>query len=132
MKNYTFMIIAIIIAGALTFFTFFPQAITAQDDDILQLHQKISDLEDRIKYLETLLIAPDESEISLNEAGQGWQNKKNWRNLKTGMTLEEVRNILGNPIKTINGVKTLWYYPNIYCGYVSFDEEGSLTTWNEP
>ena len=34
--------------------------------------------------------------------------------------------------RIIKGVKILWYYPNIYGGYVSFDEEGRLTGWNEP
>ena len=126
MKNCMLIIIAIITVGTLTFFTFFPQAITAQDDEISRLHQKIADLEERIKDLETLLIVTTEPDEVRTETGQGWQNKMNWRSLKAGMTLEEVRDILGEPIKAISGVKTLWYYPNIYCGYVSFDEQGHL------
>ena len=34
--------------------------------------------------------------------------------------------------KKIEGTRTLWYYPNIYCGYVFFDKNGLLSGWNEP
>jgi len=119
--------------SALTLFSFFPKPITAQDDEILKLRQKISELENRIKDLESLLmIYKEPKEIRSEKTGQGWQNKKNWRSLKTGMTVEQVRAVLGEPIKTIDGIRTLWYYPNIFCGYVSFDDKGRLTVWNEP
>ena len=39
----------------------------------------------------------------------------------------QVTKILGEPVKVIKGVKTLWYYPNLYGGHVSFDEKGGLT-----
>jgi hypothetical protein len=48
------------------------------------------------------------------------------------MNKEEVLTLLGEPIKTIEGVKTLWYYPDTYRGYVSFDDKGKLTGWQEP
>jgi len=130
--NRIIYIIMIIMVGALTLFMFFPKYITAQDDEILKLRQKISELENRVKDLESLLIIYKEPEEIRSETGQGWQNKKNWRNLKTGMTVEQVRAVLGKPIKIIDGTRTLWYYPNIFCGYVSFDEKGHLTVWNEP
>jgi hypothetical protein len=103
-----------------------------QDEEIVKLKQKIADLEKRIKDLEGLLRITKEPEGIHESEGQGWQNKKNWRDLKAGMTPEEVHRILGDPIKTIDGVKTFWYYPNIYCGYVSFDEDGTLVRWSEP
>jgi restriction endonuclease S subunit len=130
--NRIILIIMIIMVSTLTLFTFLPKPITAQDDEILKLRQKISELENRIKDLESLLMIYKEPEETRSETGQGWQNKKNWRSLKTGMTVEEVRALLGEPIKTIDGVRTLWYYPNIFRGYVSFDEKGRLTVWNEP
>ena len=132
MNRYTLMIIVIIMLSALTLFTFFPNSITAQDDEISMLRQKISELENRIKDLEALLMIYKEPEGITSGTTQGWQNKKNWRSLKTGMTVEQVLAILGEPIKTIDGVRTLWYYPNIYCGYVSFDDKGRLTMWSEP
>jgi hypothetical protein len=29
-------------------------------------------------------------------------------------------------------VRTFWYYPSIYSGYVSFDDKGRLAGWKEP
>ena len=111
-----------IIIGLMFFIAIFAipiQPLPARENEVSQLQQKILDLEGRIKKLELLLKQCD-------------QNKKNWRKLKVGMRESEVKNILGEPVKIIKGVKTLWYYPNIYCGYVSFDEGGSLSGWNEP
>jgi outer membrane protein assembly factor BamE (lipoprotein component of BamABCDE complex) len=122
----------IITVSALTLLTFHTKCTIAQDDEILMLQKKISELENRIKELESILMIYKEPEKNLSETGQGWQNKKNWRSLKTGMTEEQVRAILGEPIKRIDGIRTLWYYPNIFSSYVSFDEDGRLTVWNEP
>ena len=44
----------------------------------------------------------------------------------------QVTKILGEPVKVIKGVKTFWYYPNMYGAYVSFDEKGSVNAWKEP
>lgn len=103
-----------------------------KDEEILMLRQKIVELENKIKEMEATIARYIDEEKDLEESGYGWQNKKNWRKLKTGMSAEEVLAILGEPIKTIDGVRTLWYYPDIYRGYVSFDDEGLLTGWNEP
>ena len=104
----------------------------AQEGEVVKLQNKISELEGRIKLLESLLrgTKKDVNEQIKNEFG--WQNKKNWRNLAIGMSESEVQNLLGDPVKSIEGVRTLWYYPNIYCGYVSFGEDGRLIGWNEP
>jgi len=103
-----------------------------EDDEIIRLREKIVELEKRIRDLEGLLYRYTAQDKLENDVVFGWENKKNWRMLKPGMTLEEVKALLGEPTKKIEGVKTLWYYPNIYCGYVSFDENGRLSGWNEP
>ena len=108
------------------------QPLLANENEVLQLQQKILELENRIKNLELLLKQCDEIQKRQTNIRYGWQNKKNWRKLKIGMREPEVKKILGEPVKIIKGVKTLWYYPNIYCGYVSFDEGGTLSGWNEP
>ena len=105
--------------------------VRSQDDEVLRLRQKISELEKRVNDMEKLLTICTEEQKTHDEM-PGWQNKKNWRKLTTGMTKEQVESILGEPTKMISGVRTLWYYPNIYCGYVSFDEKGNLIGWNEP
>jgi hypothetical protein len=104
----------------------------AQGDEVSQLRQRVADLEQKVKELEALLKECNEALKSKPETDYGWQNKKNWRTLEVGMSEAQVRSILGEPVKVIKGVKTLWYYPNVYGGYVSFDERGKLTGWNEP
>jgi outer membrane protein assembly factor BamE (lipoprotein component of BamABCDE complex) len=105
---------------------------TAQNDEITKLRQKIVELENRIKDMEATLAKYQDQGKVLDESSYGWQNRKNWRRLETGMSTEQVLSILGEPIKTIDGVKTLWYYPDTYRGYVSFDDNGRLTGWHEP
>ena len=106
--------------------------VTAQENEISQLRQKVSELEKKVEKLEAQLKEQESLSKTLTDPENGWQNKKNWRLLKLGFTESQVRNILGQPTKTIKGIRTLWYYPNIYCGYVSFDENGRLTGWSEP
>jgi outer membrane protein assembly factor BamE (lipoprotein component of BamABCDE complex) len=105
---------------------------TAQEDETTKLRQKITELETRIKELETTLTKYQEHEKGGRDSSNTWENKKNWRKLETGMSRDKVLSLLGEPIKTIEGVKTLWYYPDIYRGYVSFDDKGKLTGWQEP
>jgi len=102
------------------------------DNEINMLRQKITELENRIKEMEATLAGYQDQGKVPDESVYGWQNRKNWRRLEKGMNTEQVLSILGEPIKTINGVKTLWYYPDIYRGYVSFDDKGNLTGWHEP
>ena len=112
--------------------TFFFCSGFAQEEEVKKLHSKISELEGKIKLLENLLKGSDKDINKQINDEFGWQNKKNWRNLSIGMTEKEVQELLGDPVKSIEGVRTLWYYPNIYCGYVSFGEDSRLIGWNEP
>jgi hypothetical protein len=109
-----------------------PSQIFAQTDEVSQLRQRVIELEQKTKGLEDQLKECNEVRKRQQEADYGWQNKKNWRSLEMGMKEDRVKGILGEPVKVIKGVKTLWYYPNFYGGYVSFDEGGKLIGWNEP
>ncbi len=104
----------------------------AQENEADRLHSRINQLETRLKEMEAQLQECQEARKSGQLEQYGWQNKKNWRKLSKGMQEGEVKSMLGEPSKVIQGVKTLWYYPNIYCGYVTFDEKGRLIGWNEP
>jgi len=104
----------------------------AQQEDIASLRQKNAALEAKVKELETLLKQCTEERKKQLLEDQGWQSKKNWRNLEVGMKDAQVTKILGEPVKVIKGVKTFWYYPNLYGGHVSFDENGAVSGWNEP
>jgi outer membrane protein assembly factor BamE (lipoprotein component of BamABCDE complex) len=109
-----------------------PQASRATNDEVTELRQRNAELEKKVIELEALLKECRETESKQLSGDQGYQNKKNWRTLELGMKEDRVEEILGHPLKVIKGVKTLWYYPNIYGSYVSFDEKGRLTGWNEP
>ena len=101
----------------------------AQEEDISILRQKIDALEAKILELENIL--GECSELGATSE-YGWQSKKNWRRLEVGMADTKVKSILGEPTKVIQGIQDLWYYPNIYGGYVSFGKDGKLAGWNEP
>jgi len=103
-----------------------------KNDEINDLKQKVTELENRIKDLESLLKFSRKPVDKKAENRQGWWNKKSWRSLKEGMSQKQVEEILGEPVKAIKGIRTIWYYPNFYRGNVSFDEEGNLTGWIEP
>ena len=118
-----------VLGCALTLPLLVGQGTYAQDEDIAQLRQKIAVLEAKILKLENLL---SECRELGTASDQGWQSRKNWRRLKVGMAETQVKSILGEPTKVIKGIQDLWYYPNIYGGYVSFDKEGKLAGWNEP
>lgn len=118
-----------VLGCALTLPLLLGQGSYAQDEDISELRQKIDALEAKITRLEALLEECGELDSKVEH---GWQSKKNWRRLEVGMAETQVKSILGEPTKVIKGIQDLWYYPNIYGGYVSFDKEGKLAGWNEP
>lgn len=118
--------------GCLIFLGLVIHPLQAQDNETLLLQKKINELELRIEQLEKQLKESMEFREMLETGGFGWQNMMNWRKLEIGMPEDEVRSILGAPIKVIKGSKTLWYYPSIYKGFVSFDQNGNLAGWNEP
>jgi hypothetical protein len=114
----------------LLLFPFVPSS--AREGDSSELQRRIFELERRIGELEAELANCRKTTDEQSDLQYGWQNTKNWRRLEIGMPEDQVRIILGEPVKVIKGVKILWYYPNIYCGYVAFDRSGQLTGWNEP
>jgi len=124
------LFLALVMAFPLTLSV--PSLIFAQTDEVSQLRQRVIELEQKIKEVDGQLKECQESARKHEEVDHGWQNKKNWRSLEVGMKEEQVRSILGVPVKVIKGVKTLWYYPSLYEGYVCFGENGKLTGWNEP
>jgi len=104
----------------------------SQQEDISTLRQKNAALEAKVKELEALLKQCTEARNNQFSEDYGWQSKKNWRSLEVGMKDSQVTKILGEPVKVIKGVKTFWYYPNMYGGHVSFDEKGVVSGWKEP
>ena len=117
---------------SLVFLFFTGKPIPAQDSDVSRLQSRISELEARVQELEGIVREYHEAKKAGDMEIFGWQNKKNWRRLSVGMQETQVKGLLGEPGKVIQGVKTLWYYPKTYGGYLTFDEKGRLLGWNEP
>ena len=62
-------------------------------------------------------------------ASEGWKSISSWRQLKTGMSPEQVRAILGEPNRIEGGGVAHWYYFN---GGVSTFMQDKLYRWTEP
>ena len=101
-----------------------------QETQIKKLETKITELEQRIKYLETLIVNKSNKELITSGS---WKNKKNWRKLELGMSMDNVENILGEPHKVDGGSITTWYYnkSDRYHSHVKF-YKGRLDRWTEP
>lgn len=119
------------------FCTFFFNSISfSQKSSIDKLEKRIADLELRVSKLENQLsnsnnlIPNDESNINYS---QKWKNRSLWRKLYTGMSMNEVEDLLGKPRKIDVGYGfTTWYYSEKeYEAYVSF-YKGYLERWTEP
>lgn len=65
--------------------------------------------------------------------GAKWQQKENWRQIKPGMTIEQVREILGEPTKTQGDAAFVnWQYgPGKEGGRVVF-AGGMVRDWTSP
>ena len=132
MKRTTRLLASFICISLFVLFSYSGISVSAENDAIERLKQKITELEKRIKDLEAILKIYHAPENKESDETYGWLNNKSWRNLRKGMSENEVKNLLGDPLKTVEGSKTIWYYPNFYRSYVSFDEKGNLTGWIEP
>ena len=132
MKKGNLLITLLSIGCVLSLFLLTSHESSAQEEDISKLRQQIEGLEERILELEILLEDCREFQEEETSGEYGWQSKKNWRRLEEGMAESQVMSILGKPTKVIRGIRVLWYYPNIYGGYVSFDNDGKVAGWNEP
>ena len=103
-------------------------SLASDSDRITQLEKEVKELKSRLTVLET----PAPKPIVNNKpttSTDGWKSLANWRSLKSGMSYDEVRAILGEPTRIAGGNLAFWYYPNR--GDVTFRED-KLTNWVEP
>ena len=68
------------------------------DDKIRLLETRITQLEQRLAALEEKeKTTTDKTVKQSSSSAEGWRDKQRWRQMKTGMTKDEVKAILGEP-----------------------------------
>jgi len=93
-----------------------------------QLEQELQLIKERLSEIETTLGNTGEDQVTVNSSN-GWKSVKNWRKLTTGMSYDEVRNILGEPHRIDGGGIAWWYYEN---GAKATFVRNRLSSWEEP
>jgi len=93
-----------------------------------QLEKEIQKLKLRISKIESLLNNPSSTQKKA-PSGEGWKYVAAWRKLSTGMEINDVRKILGEPYRVVGGNFIFWYYKNH--GEVTF-LNGKVYNWTEP
>lgn len=123
-----------------------PAVATGKDTSTASLLRRIelledanTDLERRVRELESLIKGDPshtKSEPSKDRPirpSTGWKDLANWRQLRLGMTQEEVRALLGEPERVDAGPVTYWRWDeanrNFANVYFMSDE---LAGWSEP
>ena len=95
---------------------------------ITQLEKEVQELKLRLSKLEGPQPTTNQQQRNI-VSGEGWKSLANWRSLKTGMSNDEVRSILGEPTRIDGGNLALWHYSN--SGSVRFFL-GKANEWQEP
>ncbi len=90
------------------------------------LERANADLERRVRELEALI--KREPSRAQPIASGNWQDISNWRQMRKGMKPDQVRALLGEPVRVDAGHRTYWRWPD---ADVYFDD-GRLAGWSEP
>jgi hypothetical protein len=91
------------------------------------LERANTDLERRVRELESL-IKSEPSKARPVPASTRWRDLANWRQLRQGMTMDEVRELLGEPERVDAGPVTYWRWADADVFFMS----GKLEGWSEP
>jgi outer membrane protein assembly factor BamE (lipoprotein component of BamABCDE complex) len=119
--------------------SFLPAVAVAQNATADSLRRRIEvlerttlDLESRVRALE----AVTKSELPQDRPVQTsarWRDVQNWRRLRRGMSMDEVRALLGEPerVDSFGGAGTVWHWQS--GADVRFDgSSDKLASWSEP
>jgi len=122
--------IAILRVALLTAFVTFsiPAVAPAQQPSADSLLRRIEHLEQRVRELEAVLKGESSRDLSVPTSAKS-RDLQNWRRLRIGMKMDEVRALLGEPERVVVIGSTTWSYPG---ASVSFDLRGKLEGWSEP
>jgi len=114
------------IALLFLFLAFSSQA--SESDRISLLEKDVQELKQRLLRLEAPQVTTSNKQKPL-ATNEGWKHLANWRALKKGMSVDEVRGVLGEPARVQGGTLAYWFYPNR--SEVMFYED-KLDRWSEP
>jgi hypothetical protein len=114
-----------ILAGLLTVA---PLAHSQDTDRIEQLEREVQSLKQRLTKIEAAMGGPRAEQVPA-ATGTGWMSVAAWRQLRTDMSPNQVRTILGEPARIDGGVVARWSYPN--GGRATFVGD-QLSQWTEP
>jgi hypothetical protein len=96
---------------------------------IENLERANNDLERRVAELESLIKSKPSKGRPITTSAR-WQDLANWRQLHSGMTMDEVRGLLGEPERVEGGPLTYWYWAGANVYFTSPDNK--LAGWSEP
>ncbi len=112
----------------------FPVAAAGQDTSYAGLQRRVAllelanaDLARRLRVLEARLQS-EPSQAQPIVTSTKWREIANWRQLRRGMRMNEVRELLGEPDRVEGGTVTTWRWPD---GDVRFMDD-RVYSWNEP
>jgi hypothetical protein len=95
------------------------------------LERRTADLEQRVRELEAVIkLEPSRDQPVPGSAN--WRDLANWRRLRRGMTMDQVRALLGEPERVNASINTYWYWGPPNYAEVYFDHQGKLAGWSEP
>ena len=96
------------------------------------------DLDRRVRELERLINGESSQAAPLVSTNK-WRDVRNWRQLCRGMSMEQVRSLLGEPhsVDAMGAMATVWRWENRDGSFVSasvtFDgRTDKLSSWSEP
>jgi hypothetical protein len=97
------------------------------------LERATADLDRRVGALEAVIKSAPSQGQSI-PASTKWQDLANWRRLREGMKMDEVRALLGEPARVEGGPITFWYWVDANAHvYAKVDfESGKVMGWTEP
>ena len=125
----------------------------AEGNDVDSLRQELGELKRAVEHLDSKLQRLEEqqspSPLATSPADAGAATpareppapvgaagvQQRWREIKYGMTTDQITVLLGSPQRTMDlNPKTVWYYsyPEIGNGSVVFTTEGGVVDWQLP
>jgi hypothetical protein len=93
------------------------------------LERRVVDLEKRVSELETIRNGTPSKASGIPNSGN-WKDLQNWRQLRTGMSYDEVRALLGEPENIEGGQIAQWYWGGRKSRVVFMSDK--LYQWSEP